>query len=125
MRVAAEAPGVVLLRVQDPAAGAHPLGQARVDHAGVPLGVLVDEGAFQHPGHDLHVAVRVGVEAEPRHDAVVVAHQQQAVVRVGRVVVIAKAEAVLRVEPTGLRAEAVVGAADVHLGFERERHVSV
>src|SRR3954470_11615524 len=54
---ALQAPGVVLLAVQDPGAGAHPLGQARVDDAVVPGGVLVHQRALHHPGDDLHVPV--------------------------------------------------------------------
>src|SRR5688500_2163047 len=50
---AGEPPGVVLLRVEDAGAGAHPLGQPGVDDAGVTGGVLMDERALQHPRHDL------------------------------------------------------------------------
>ena len=63
----------VHLRVPDPRAGAHPLGQARVQQAPVALGVLVLELAVEHPRDDLHVLVRVGAEARARDDAVVVA----------------------------------------------------
>src|SRR3546814_5171087 len=64
---ALDPPGVVLLGVQDAGAGAHPLGQARVDHALVALGVLVHEGALKHPGDDLHVTVRMGLERSEEH----------------------------------------------------------
>jgi hypothetical protein len=37
----------------------------------------------QHPGDDLHVAVRVGLEAGPGPDPVVVVDEQQAVGGVG------------------------------------------
>src|SRR3954452_13228059 len=87
---ALQAPGVVLLAVQDPGAGAHPLGQARVDDAVVPGGVLVHQRALHDPGDDLHVPVRVGLEAEARRQDVVVVDQQQPVVLVVVVVVVAE-----------------------------------
>src|SRR3954471_14238803 len=71
---ALQAPGVVLLAVQDPGAGAHPLRQARIDDAVVPGAVLVDQGALHDPGDDLHVPVRMGLEAEARRHDVVVVH---------------------------------------------------
>src|SRR3954454_22949327 len=113
---ALQAPGVVLLAVQDPGAGAHPLGQARVDDAVVPGGVLVHERALHDPGDDLHVPVRVGLEAESRRHDVVVVDQQQPVVLVVVVVVVAEGEGVLAVQPPDLGAEPLVGAWDVAVG---------
>src|SRR3954469_6498211 len=110
---ALQAPGVVLLAVLDPGAGAHPLGQARVDDAVVARGVLVHQGALHHPGDDLHVPVRVGLEPEARRHDVVVVHQQQPVVLVVVVVVVTEREGVLAVQPADLGAEPLVGAADV------------
>src|SRR5262249_55761011 len=108
--------------VPDAAAGAHTLGQARVDEAGVAERVLVLELARQHPGHDLHVLVRVGVEASAgRHD-VVVTHEQQAVVGVGPVEVAPEAEAMVRVEPADFGGETGVRAADVNGGLDRRVH---
>src|SRR5207248_3345351 len=69
------------------------------DQALIAEGVLVLELAVEHPGDDLHVAVGVGVEPGVWGDDVVVAHEQQPVVRVLGVVVIAEAEAVAGVEP--------------------------
>ena len=102
---AVDAPGVVLLGVADPGPGAHALGQPGVDHAVVADGVLVHERSVEHPGDDLHVAVRVGLEPGAGRDHVVVADEQQAMVGVGRVPVAAEREGVLRVEPAdvGLR----------------------
>src|SRR3954451_4924678 len=110
---ALQAPGVVLLAVQDPGAGAHPLRQARIDDPVVPGAVLVDQGALHDPGDDLHVPVRVGLEAEARRHDVVVVDQQQPVVLVVVVVVGAEGEGVLAVQPPDLGAEPLVGAADV------------
>ena len=62
-----------------PRAGRHALGEAGVQHAAVLLGVLVLEFAREHPRDDLHVAVRVGVEARAAADDVVVVDEQQAV----------------------------------------------
>src|SRR3954465_9594637 len=115
---ALQAPGVVLLAVQDPGAGAHPLGQARVDDAVVPGGVLVHQRALHHPGDDLHVPMRVGLEAEARRHDVVVVDQQQPVVLVVVVVVVAEREGVLAVQPPDLGAEPLVGAADVDARVE-------
>ena len=63
----------VHLRVPDPGTGRHPLSEAGVEQAPIAFGVLVLELAVEHPGDDLHVLVRVGVEpgAGP-HDIVVV-----------------------------------------------------
>ena len=61
--------------MQDSAARRHPLGQAGIDHTAVAGGILVRQFAFQHPGHDLHVAVWVGVKSGAGLDDVVVVHQ--------------------------------------------------
>ena len=63
--IAGQGPGVVLLGVQDAAAGRHPLCQARIDDTGVAGRVLVHERTAKHPRHDLHIAVRVRVETLP------------------------------------------------------------
>ena len=56
----------------------------------LPCGVLVHEAAVEHPGDDLHVAVRVRLEPDAGRDDVVVGDQQQPEVRVGRVVVVGR-----------------------------------
>src|SRR3954447_8134846 len=128
--VAALQPGVVLLAVQDAGAGAHPLGQAGVDDAVVAGGVLVHQGALHHPGDDLHVPVRMGLEPEARRHDIVVVDQQQPVVLVVVVVVVAEREGVLAVQPPDPGAEPLVGAAYVdprgeggraHVGAPRRR----
>jgi hypothetical protein len=75
----------------------------------------VHQRATEHPGHDLHVLVRVGVEPGARLDDVVVVHQQHAVVGVGLVEVAAERERVLGVQPVDLGGETVVRSADVDL----------
>ena len=75
--------------------------------------VLVFQPAGEHPGDDLHVAVRVGVKTAARSDDVVVVDQQQSVVGVGRVVVVAERERMPGVQPVDGGPEPVVGAPDV------------
>lgn len=82
----------------------------------------MDEGSLKHPGDDLHVPVGVDLEAGPGQDDVVVVDQQQAVVGVVGVVVLAERERVLGVEPTDAGLEPVLGAADVDVGEEDVVH---
>ena len=99
--------GRVLLRVPDAGSRAHALREAGVELAVIALGVVVHEPALEHPGDDLHVLVRVSAEAGAGLHAVVVRDEQQAVVRVGRVVVVPEAEAMAAVEPVDLRVRRV------------------
>ena len=70
-------PGVVLFRVQDSGAGAHTLGEPRVDDPGVTGGAPGGPASLQHPGQDLHVLVGVRLEPGARtHDVVVVDHSR-------------------------------------------------
>ncbi len=75
---------------RDARAGAHPLREARIDHAHGAGAVAVLELAVEHPRDDLHVGVRVRAEASAAADDVVVVHEQQPVMGVGRVVVAPK-----------------------------------
>jgi hypothetical protein len=77
----------VHLRVADPAPRAHALRQPGVDDAIGAGAVTVRELALQHPGDDLHVAVRVRAEPSARAHDVVVVDDQQPVPRVVGVVV--------------------------------------
>src|SRR5699024_9416043 len=61
-----------------PASGADPLHLAGADHTGVPGPVGVPDPAGEHPGHDLHIAVVVDLEALAGADDVVVVDQQRA-----------------------------------------------
>ena len=95
----------VLFAVRDAAAGAHHLDVAVADHLRVAHAVGVLQVALQGNGDDLHVLVRVGVEAHARGHGVVVQHPQHAEVHALRVVVVGEAEGVPSVQP------AVVGVA--------------
>jgi hypothetical protein len=80
---ALQAPGVVLLASAGcPVPALIRWARPGVDDAVVPGGVLVHQRALQHPGDDLHVPVRVGLEAGARRHDVVVVDQQQPVVGV-------------------------------------------
>src|SRR3546814_11181256 len=76
------------------------------------------EGALKHPGDDLHVTVRMGLEAHPGRHHAVVADEQAAVVGVVGVVVLAEGEGVLRVQPTDAGLDSVVSTPTVALGVE-------
>ena len=97
----------------DAGAGAHPLREARVQLAVIAFGVAVLEPAREDPRDDLHVPVEVRREPLGGRHAIVVAHEQQTVMRVGGVVVAAEAEAVAAVEPIDLRVCTRLGSADV------------
>ena len=76
-----------VLAVLDASAGAHALRIARPDDGSVAHAVPVLEGARQHPGEDLHVAVRVRPEAGAGGDAVIVDDAQRAEAHVAWVLV--------------------------------------
>ena len=107
---------VVHFGVHDPGPGAHALSEPGVEHAVVAGGVTMGEFAIQHPGDDLHVSMPVRAEAGSWGDPVVVRDDQEAVADVCWVVMWAEAEAVSRVEPSGVGVEALVGGADVDGG---------
>src|SRR5207247_10589667 len=86
-------------------ARAHSLDVTRPDDRACSRTVLVLQGAGEHIGHDLHVAVAVRREPLTGLHAVLVDHAQIPEAPVLRVVVVREREGVARVEP------AVVGAA--------------
>ena len=98
---------VVPLGVLDPRAGAHPLGQARVDDTAVAFRIPVRQGPAQYPGDDLQVLVRVGAEAGAGGNGLVVVREQEPEPDVRRVVVRPERERVPRVEPLTRRPESV------------------
>src|SRR5687767_9465582 len=99
--------------MHDPAPRAHALSQAGADDAVVALRVAVLDLTGDHPCDDLHVSMMMHAEAASPVDDVVVAHQQQPMMRVGRIVVIGEAERMPRVEPIDLRVEAGLGRSDI------------
>jgi hypothetical protein len=76
------------------------LRETRADDAVVPHIVGVLDLTGQHPGDDLHVAVRMGAEALRRRDPIVVVDDQQAMPRVPLVTVRTETETVPGVEPS-------------------------
>ena len=105
----------VELAVRDARAGGHPLHVARPDHRAGAHAVLVLERALEHVGDDLHVAVRVGAEALPGRDAVLVDHAQRAEAHVRGVVVVGERERVERAQPAVVGMAALAGATDREL----------
>ena len=103
----------VHLRMPNARPGAHALGQTRVDDAVIAFRVLMFQLAVQHPGHDFHVPMRMGAEAAAGLHPIVVAHQQQSMMGVRRIIVVRKTEAVPRIEPPDLRVKPITGATDV------------
>ena len=65
---------VVVLAVGDAGPGRHPLNLARPDQRAVSHAVLVLQHSIENVGDDLHVAVRMRVEALPRLDEILVDH---------------------------------------------------
>ena len=109
------APRVVLLRMEDPSAGAHPLREPRVDDPAVAGGVLMHQRALHHPRDDLHVAVGMRLEAHAGNHDVIVVHEEESVMGVGPIVVVPERERVLGVEPAEVGREPVGGPTDVDL----------
>src|SRR3546814_8011331 len=57
----------VILAVPDAGAGRHALHLAGSDDRAVAETVAMRERPIQHPGHDLHVTMRVGIERSEEH----------------------------------------------------------
>jgi hypothetical protein len=87
----------------DALAGAHHLDLARFGAALVAEMVLVRDRAFDHVGHDLHVAMGMRREAGLRRDAVVVPHAQAAPVHALGIAVLGEAKMEVGVEPAVVR----------------------
>src|SRR5262249_57647980 len=92
--------------VVDPGAGAHDLHLAGPDHRSSAEAVAMLELAVEHPGEDLHVAMRMGPEAAPGIDDVVVDDSQGAEPHVAGVVVVAEREGGPAVQPVEPRPSA-------------------
>ena len=107
---------LILFRMQDSATCRHALCQARVDHSAIAGGILMRQLTLQHPGHYLHVPVWVRVESCCGRDDVVVIHQEQPVMGVVRIVVVAERERMPGREPRR-RGDCPVGRASYLHGF--------
>ena len=83
------------------------------DLADVAQTVAMLERAVENPGDDLHVGMRVLSEPTTPANDVVVVHEQEAVMRVLRIMEAAEAERMPRIEPIDLGVEALACAAHV------------
>ena len=104
-------------RVPNAGARAHALGQSWIDDTLVAFRILMLHFAAQHPGDDFHVLMRMGSESCAGFDDIVIAHQQQPVVRVSRIVVVREAKAVVRVKPVHFGMEPLAAASNDNAGF--------
>jgi hypothetical protein len=60
--------------------------------------------------------MRMSPKSAVRLHQVVIVHEQQTMVRVGRIIMVREAEAVPRIQPPSLRMEPVFFATDLHIG---------
>src|ERR1700726_2383492 len=74
----------------------------------------MDQRAVQHPRHDLHVAMRMGLEPGSGRDGVVVADDEPAMVGVGAQRVDSRVERVASVQPVDPGLMAIRAATDAH-----------
>jgi hypothetical protein len=82
----------------------------------------VFEFTLEHVGQDLHVAVGVRAEALARLHGIVVEDAQRAPVEILRVVIVGKAERVVRLQPTVIEGGALAGALNGEGGRGLNRH---
>src|SRR6266853_3193672 len=71
------------------------------------------ELAFQHAGHNFHIAVRVRRKSSAARDAVVVHHAERAELHVLRIVIIRERKSEMRVQPAVVGMAAVTALANV------------
>ena len=102
-------------RVPNAGARAHALGQSWIDDTLVAFRILMLHFAAQHPGDDFHVLMRMGSESGAGFDDIVVAHQQQPVMGVPRIIMVCETKAMKRVEPVHLRTEPLTVASALPL----------
>ncbi len=109
----------VLLRMPDPATGAHALRQPRIDQPLVALGVLVLQLTVEDPGDDLHVSMGMRLEAGATGNTVVVQHQELPVVGVVGVMVPTETERMLGIEPAGPGMGPLAGTSNIKCCHDR------
>ena len=101
----------------DPVASGHVLEFARFNDAAVAHGILVFQLAGNDVGKDFHGAMRVGAEALAGSDLVIVDHAEGAKAAVVGVVVSGEGKGVVGIKPAVVGMEAVLGPANLELGF--------
>src|ERR1700721_4445319 len=81
----------------------------------------MNQRAVQHPGHDLHVAVRMGFESGAGRDGVVVVDHEHAVVRVAAQGGDSRIERMASVQPADPGLMAIRAAAKARTRARRRR----
>src|SRR5215510_7488384 len=77
--------------------------------------VFVPQRAFQHVGHDLHLAMRMRRKSSSARDRVMVEDAQRPESHVVRVVVAVETEQPVRRQPVALQMKSVFGLNDLHI----------
>src|SRR5262249_32146123 len=93
--------------------GAHALSQSRVNDPVIPFRILMLEFPIQHPSHDLHVLVWMRAKSGIRLYHIIIVNHQQSMMGIRRIIMMAEAEAVPGVEPSGRGVKAIFFAADL------------
>src|ERR1700742_149442 len=75
----------------------------------------MNQGTVQHPGHDLHVPVRMGLEPGAGRDGVVVADDEHAMVGIGPERVDSGVERVASVQPSDPGLMTIAVTADTYV----------
>src|SRR5207249_10914070 len=70
-----------------------------------------------HPADDFRMLLRMGSESGAGFDDIVVAHQQQPVMGVLRIIMVREAKAVVRVKPVHFGMEPLAAASNDNAGF--------
>ena len=70
----------------------------------------------QHPRDDFHILMRVRAKAGTGLHRIGVAHQEQPMMSIGRIIMVRKTEAVPRVEPVDLGVKTLLSSTDIDFG---------
>lgn len=106
----------VELGVFDTIAGRHVLEFARLDGAAVSEGILVAEFPRNDVGEDFHRAMRMGAEALPGRDGVLVDDAERFEAPVIGMIVSGEGKGMVGIEPAMVGVEAVIRPPDGQLG---------